>query len=162
MAYNWRSAFWDPNDQMIYGINGKSGYVFRFDPKARTVEVLERISSEPSKRSGMYDRFNYGYMGFTLGPDGHTIYYLAGAPGAVMPGRPGSAPNPQRRADDCHFITYDLTSGKYTDHGALVLEDGQHVAAPQSIAVGKDGSVYTLSYVTRNGKRGIELIGFHP
>ncbi len=37
--------------------------------------------TEPSRRSGMYDEFSYGYLGFTLGPDGHTLYYLTGAGG---------------------------------------------------------------------------------
>jgi len=161
MAYNWRAAFFNPTDNAIYAVNGRSGYLFRVDINTPSVQVLKRITSEPSTASGMFDRFEYGYMGFTLGPDGHTVYYLTGAP---IPSRPNTAgtTNPNRRADGCHFVTYDLTTKKYVDHGQLVLEDGTPVAAPQSIAVGLDGTVYTISYVPRNGKRTIELISFHP
>jgi hypothetical protein len=157
MAYNWRAAFWDPSENVIYGINGRSGYLFRVDPKAPSVEVLERLTSEPSKKSGMYDRFDYGYMGFTLAPDGHTVYYLTGARGVA-----GAGANPQRGGDGCHFVTYDLITHKYMDHGQLVLDSGELISAPQSIAVGLDGTVYSLSYITRNGKRGIDLISSHP
>ena len=164
MAYNWRAGVWNPADNSIYAINGRSGYLFRVDPKAPSVEVLDRISSEASKKTGAYDPFNYGYMGFTLGPDGHTLYYLTPAPvDGPAPARanaaPGAAP---RRQSGTHLVTYDITSRKYMDHGEVILEDGAHVAAPQSIAIGLDGTVYTTSYVTRNGKRGIELISFHP
>jgi hypothetical protein len=168
MAYNWRAAFLNPSDNQIYAINGRSGYLFRVDPKAPTVEVMKRLTSEPSVASGMNDRFAYGYMGFTLAPDGHTIYYLTGSPIAARPStKPaveGIAPaaNPNRRADGTHFITYDITTRTYKDHGLVVLEDGTPVAAPQSIAVGHDGTVYTLSYVNRNNKRIIDLISFHP
>ncbi len=47
---------------------------------SRRVELLDRLTSVPSKLSGMFDQFSYGYLGFTLGPDGHTIYYLTGGP----------------------------------------------------------------------------------
>jgi len=161
MAYNWRAAFWDDAENVIYGINGRSGYLFRVDVNKPTVDVLDRLTSEPSKESGMYDRFNYGYMGFALGHDGHTIYYLTGSPIVGTSGNGGTG-NPQRRGDGCHLITYDLKTKKYTDHGLLVLDDGSPVSAPQSIALGADGTVYTLSYVKRDGKRIIELISAKP
>ena len=44
------------------------------------MEVLERLTSVPSKLTGMGDQFSYGYLGFKLGPDGRTIYYLTGGP----------------------------------------------------------------------------------
>ena len=80
MAYNWRQVVWYAPDKQVYGVHGNSGYLFRFDPRAERVEVLDRITSEPSKRSGMFDQFSYGYLGFTLGPDGKTLYYLTGGP----------------------------------------------------------------------------------
>jgi len=55
-----------------YGIHGNSGYLLRFDPRNPVLEVVERITSEPSKRCWMFDQFSYGYLGFELGPDGHT------------------------------------------------------------------------------------------
>ena len=57
MAYNWRQVVYHPGTKMIYGVHGNSGYLFRFDPKAERVEVLDRLTSEPSKKSGMFDQF---------------------------------------------------------------------------------------------------------
>ena len=78
MGYNWRRVVWYAPENMAYGVHGNSGYLFRFDPRKLDLQVVERITSEPSKRSGMFDQFSYGYLGFDLGPDGHTIYYLTG------------------------------------------------------------------------------------
>ncbi len=161
MAYNWRAAQWDPVHHVIYGVNGRSGYLFRFDPDRKTVAVLDRLSSLPAKESGMYDRFDYGYMGFTFGPDGHTLYYLTGAPLPLRPAAAGATPS-HRGEEGTHLITCDTANGKYTDHGLIVLDNGDPASAPQSIAVADDGTVYSLGYVARNGKRGIELFSFQP
>ena len=74
MAYNWRQVVWHASDNMIYGVHGNSGYLFRLDPLIPRIELLDRITSFPSQRSGMYDEFSYGYLGFILGPDGETLY----------------------------------------------------------------------------------------
>ena len=50
MAYNWRAAVWVERENAIYAINGASGYLFRFDPNARTIEVLQRLTSASSKK----------------------------------------------------------------------------------------------------------------
>jgi hypothetical protein len=159
MAYNWRAAVWDPQRNVIYGVNGKTGYLFRFDPRANTVEVLDRLTSQPSQKSGMYDRFDYGYLGLVLGADGKTLYYLTGAP---LPAKgDSSTPNSNRR-EGCHLITYDVTTGQYRDHGLIVLENGEPASAAQSLAVAPDGTVYSMVYVPRKGNRIIELISFRP
>ena len=80
MGYNWRQVAWYAPENMIYGVHGNSGYLFRFDPRIPRVEVLDRITSLPSQRSGMYDEFSYGYLGFILGQDGKTLHYLTGGP----------------------------------------------------------------------------------
>jgi len=69
MGYNWRQAFWHPTENAIYGVHGNSGYLFRLPLRELRMEVLERLTSLPSKRSGMFDQFSYGYLGFALGPD---------------------------------------------------------------------------------------------
>ncbi|MEO6964364.1 MAG: hypothetical protein ABI076_00535, partial [Acidobacteriaceae bacterium] len=80
MAYNWRAAVWVPAQHAFYVVNGRSGYLSRFDPGAPSVQVLDRLTSEPSKKSGMFDASEYGYLGLVLGADGHTLYYLTGVP----------------------------------------------------------------------------------
>jgi len=159
MGYNWRQTFWYEPDRAIYGLHGTSGYLFRFDPRTPRVEVLERIASEPSRRSGMYDSFNYGYLSFTLGPDGRTVYYLTTGP--VRGEAPqASAEKGGRRAprEDLRLVTYDILAAKYEDRGAIFLPDGQRPATVHSIAVATDGAVYTLGTFNRNGRRTCDLI----
>jgi hypothetical protein len=46
MGYNWRQTFWRAADKMIYAVHGNSGYLFRFDPRAERLELLDRITSD--------------------------------------------------------------------------------------------------------------------
>jgi hypothetical protein len=164
MGYNWRQTCWRAADQMIYGVHGNSGYLFRFDPRAPRLEVLERITSEPSQRCGMFDQFSYGYLGFALGPDGRTIHYLTGGPiyidGKRLAGKSKTAMGEAKGLEDLHLVTYDLVSGKYTDQGAVFYENGQRPLYVNAITVGKDGMVYTLPRITENGKTRSDLVAF--
>jgi len=162
MGYNWRQTIWYAPENMIYGVHGNSGYLFRFDPRNPKVEVLDRITSEPSQRSGMYDEFSYGYLGFTLGPDGRTIYYLTGGPvyeqGKRVAGKATTAKGEAKGVEDLHLITYDIPTRKYVDHGAIFYDNGDRPTYVNSIAVGKDGTVYTLARITENGKMRADLV----
>ncbi len=164
MGYNWRQTFWRPADRMIYGVHGNSGYLFRFDPRVPRIEVLDRITSEPSKRCGMFDQFSYGYLGFALGPDGKTIHYLTGGPiyidGKRLAGKSKTAMGEAKGLEDLHLITYDIETGKYTDNGAVFYENGQRPLYVNAIAVGLDGMVYTLPRITENGKTRSDLVAF--
>lgn len=163
MGYNWRQTFWYPLDKRIYGVHGNSGYLFAFDPRVPYLEVIERITSEPSRRSGMFDQFSYGYLGFTLGPDGQTIYYLTGGPiyegGKRVIGKTTTAMGESKGRENLHLVTFHIPSRTYTDHGALFFENGDRPAYVQSIAVGKDGTVYALSRITEQGRTRTDL--FH-
>ncbi|HET9100048.1 MAG TPA: hypothetical protein VFN62_06625 [Acidobacteriaceae bacterium] len=159
MAYNWRAAIWVPSEHAIYGVNGRSGYLFRFDPRVPSVKVLERLTSGPAKKTGTFDPTEYGYLGLALGTDGHTLYYLTGAP--LAGSKEGMKADPDRN-EGTHLITYDVSNGKYVDHGQILLNDGSSIRPPQSLVIGLDGTLYTLPYVVRNGKEGIDLISFHP
>jgi hypothetical protein len=162
MGYNWRQTLWYAPEESVYGVHGNSGYLFRFFPRTKTVEVLDRITSLPSKRSGMFDQFSYGYLGFTLGPDGRTIHYLTGGPvyrdGRRVEGKKTTAMGESKGIEDLHLVTWDIPSGKYTDRGTVMLENGDRPAYVNSIAVGKDGTVYTLSRITEKGRTRTDLI----
>jgi len=162
MGYNWRQTVWHGDQKAVYGVHGNSGYLFRFDPAVPRVEVLERLTSLPSKRSGMFDQFSYGYLGFALSPDGRTLYYLTGGPvyvdGKRVRGKASTAMGESKGIENLHLITYDIPLGKYTDHGAIFFANGDRPAYVNSIAIGKDGTVYTLSRITENGRTRTDLI----
>ena len=162
MAYNWRQVFWSPVDKRMYGVHGNSGYLFRFDPVGERVDVLDRITSEPSKRSGMFDQFSYGYLGFALGPDERTIYYLTGGPvyvdGKRVRGKETTGKGEAKGTENLHVVTWDIPTSKYTDHGAVFYENGGRPSYVNSIAVGKDGTVYTLARITEEGRTRTDLV----
>lgn len=162
MAYNWRQVFWHPEENVIYGVHGNSGYLFRFDPQVPRVDVLERLTSLPSQRSGMYDQFSYGYLGFALGPDGRTIHYLTGGPiyveGKRLAGKGDTAKGESKGLENLHLVTYDIPTSQYADHGPVFFADGGSPYYVNSIAIGKDGTVYALSRVTENGRTRTDLI----
>jgi len=162
MGYNWRQTVWQPREKVIYGVHGNSGYLFRFDPEVPRLEVLERLTSEPSKRSGMFDQFSYGYLGFTLGPDRRTLYYLTGAPiyvaGKRLAGKSRTAMGEAKGLEDLHLVTYDIPKARYADRGAIFYQNGQRPLYVNSIAVGKNGNVYFLARITENGLTRADLV----
>lgn len=162
MGYNWRKIFWYGPEGVAYGVHGNSGYLFRLDPRARTLELVERITSEPSKRSGMFDQFSYGYLGFLLGPDEQTIYYLTGGPiykdGMRVTGEDQIARGAARGLENLHLITYHIPERRYQDHGPIFYTDGTWPTYVNSIAVVRDGTVYTLARFEQDGKEIQDLI----
>lgn len=162
MGYNWRQTFYRAADQMIYGVHGNSGYLFRFDPARTRVEVLERLTTEVSQRSGMFDQFSYGYLGFAAGPDGKTIYYLTGGPiyqdGRRVAGKTSTAMGEAKGLENLHLITYDIPTRRYRDHGAIFYENGQRPLYVNSIAVGRDATVYFLARITEQGRTRTDLV----
>jgi hypothetical protein len=156
MGYNWRSIFWYPPEGVAYGVHGNSGYLFRFDPLKREIEIVDRITSEPSKKSGMFDQFSYGYLGFQLGPDGETLYYLTGGPiyieGKRVQGVDEIAMGAAKGLENLHLVTYNIPNRKYIDHGPVFYSDGNRPTYVNSIAIGPNGNVYTLARFEQNGK----------
>ncbi len=60
--------------------------------------------------------------------------------------------------ENLHLVTWHIPTGTYRDHGAIFFENGERPAYVNSIAVGKDGTVYALTRVTRNGKTITDLM----
>lgn len=156
MGYNWRGIVWYDSESVAYGVHGNSGYLFRFDPRKPSVEIVERITSEPSRKSGMFDQFSYGYLGFELGPDKKTLYYLTGGPiyvnGQRVKGLDEIAMGAARGLENLHLVTYNIPDRAYQDHGPIFYPDGSRPTYVNSIAVGTDGHVYTLARFEHNGK----------
>lgn len=166
MGYNWRQTVWHPGTNMIYGVHGNSGYLFRFDPTTERLEVLDRITSAPSQRAGMFDQFSYGYLGFALGPDGDTLHYLTGGPiyegRQRVVGKASTAMGESKGRENLHLVTYHIPTRGYQDLGAIFLENGDRPAYVNSIAVGRDGTTYALTRVTTNGRTRTDLMAVPP
>ena len=154
MGYNWRSILWYAPEGVAYGVHGNSGYLFRFDPRKSEIEIVDRITSEPSKRCGMFDQFSYGYLGFQLGPDEQTLYYLTGGPiyidGKRLEGKDRIAMGAAKGLENLHLVTYNIPNQKYMDHGPVFYSDGTRPTYVNSIAIGPFGNVYTLARFEQN------------
>jgi DNA-binding beta-propeller fold protein YncE len=144
MGYNWRQVVWYGAENAFYGNHGNTGFLFRFDPRGQQIDVIDRIAAATSRAGGWYDAFGYGYLGLTLGPDGHTLYFLTGTPAG----------------EEVRFVTYHIPTRRYTDHGALALDDGRRPTWAQAIAAGPDGRIYTVSKIRENGKQKTDLLSF--
>ena len=162
MGYNWRKIFWFKPENIAYGVHGNSGYLFRFHPQNNHIEIVRRITSEPSSKSGMFDQFSYGYLGFQLGPDTETIYYLTGGPiyenGKRVAGGEDIAKGAAKGLENLHLITYHIPSNHYQDHGPVFYANGDRPLYVNSIAIGKRGEVYALARITENGQTRTDLI----
>jgi len=153
-AYHWRKIFWYEPENVAYGVHGNSGYLFRFDPRHSKIELVERITSEPSRKCGMFDLYSYGYLGFKLGQN-QTIYYLTGAPiyqdGKRVKGVDSIAGGGARGLEDLHLVTFNIPEKKYTDHGPIFYEDGSRPTYVNSIAIDQQGNIYTLARFMHEG-----------
>ncbi len=162
MGYNWRKIFWYAPENVAYGIHGNSGYLFRFDPKIPKIEIVERLTSEPSRKSGMFDQFSYGYLGFQPGPDGETIYYLTGGPiyidGKRLKGADQIAKGAAKGLENLHLVTFHIPTQTYKDHGPIFYADGSRPTYVNSIAIGCDGAVYTLARFDHDGREIQDLV----
>ena len=162
MGYNWRQTVWHAATESFWGVHGNSGYLFRFDPRAERIHVVDRITSLPSRDAGMYDQFSYGYLGFALGPDGDTLHYLTGGPiyenGRRVRGKESTAKGEAKGVENLHLVTWHIPTMGYRDHGAIFLENGDRPAYVNSIAIGRDATVYALTRVTQNGSTRTDLM----
>jgi len=144
MAYNWRQTVWHDAEQAVYGTHGGTGQLFRFDPRAQQIDVIDRIASSKTRAGGFYDAFSYGYLGLTLGPDKQTLYFLTGTPDG----------------EEIRLVTYHLPTRGYVDHGAIALDDGRRPTWAQAIAVGRDRRIYTVSKMREGSSVRTDLLSF--
>ena len=155
-GYNWRKIFWYAPENKAYGVHGNSGYLFTFDPVAKKVEIVDRITSEPSRKCGMFDQFSYGYLGYAISPDG-IIHYLTGAPifdenGKRVAGLEKINMGAAKGQEHLHLVTYNIPERKYQDHGPVFYEDGSYPTYVNSLVIGTGNVFYTLARFMHGGK----------
>jgi hypothetical protein len=139
-GYNWRDLFWHEGHRVFYGVHPKSAWLFRFDPAAGRLELIERIASEELRRSGTFEPFRYGYLTLRLGADGETIYYLTGDGGLT-------AEDGRRVRETTHLVTFNLRTGQRLDHGRLRLTDGRYPVMAQTLALHPNGRAYSCPWI---------------
>lgn len=160
MGYNWRKMEWYEPENKAYGVHGNSGYLFTFDPTNKKIEIVDRITSEPSKKCGMFDQFSYGYLGFKI-KDG-VVYYLTGGPiykdGERVKGLDKISMGAPKGLEHLHLVTYDIAKKEYKDLGPVFYEDGKFPTYVNSIALGSDNDVYTIARFEHEGKEIDDLV----
>ncbi len=132
---HWRSIRWNDAMQRFYGVMYYSDYLFSFDPKTREIEVLDRISAGPNRRSG---QTSYSSLAFELSSDGRTVYYIAQQDLKSVGG-------PDRT--ELHVVTYDIPLRRYIDRGIIELADGRRPRYCQGLEIGKDGHLYLVCWI---------------
>ena len=157
-GYHWRHMVWNEKRQIFYGIHGNSGYLFSFDPKGKKLEIVARIVSEHCLRNGLNPHFHYGNM--TLGQktgDDDTIYYIADfykfenptPEQALMMQQTGRPRGSKGAKVYLSLVTYHLPTGTYKDHGVIQMEDGRFPDLSHTIAIDKNGRIYTCPWLPR-------------
>lgn len=144
-GYNWRGIRWHEKDRVFYGVHPRSGYLFKFDPYAEKLDLIQRICADAVLRSGRYEPFPYGYLSLDYGPDMDTVYYLTGV---------FRVPDDDSLLNETtHLITYNLRTGQYDDHGAIRLKDGRYVRTSQTVAVHPNGRIYLCPWIENRDKQ---------
>jgi len=122
----WRSTRFNARDGRFYCVSWFGEHLYSYDPRTGEIEVIDRIAAAPNRRSGNVN--GHASIAFDLSDDGRYIYY---------------AP----RGNGIHIVTYDLDRRRYTDHGAVVLDDGRRPTNNDGIEIGGDGSLYLVCII---------------
>jgi hypothetical protein len=150
----WRSIKWSEPLQKFYGIMYYSDLLFSLEPKTGELEIIDRIASGPNRKSG---KTSYSTLAFEFSRDGKTLYYIA-------PAEVPQADAAASKVEELHLVTYNVPLRRYTDHGAIKLDDGRSPRYCQGLEVGSDGNLYFVAWIpftdlkSDKGKKIIDLL----
>lgn len=166
----WRVVEWDPMDRAIYGVDGGSSILFRYDPHdgpEGKVTELAKLAAERFYTSNRKD-IPYSSLAFTVGRD-RRIYYAPAGIDFDYEARLEAARLAQARIGTksppySELIAYDLKSRKRENLGVLRTRDGRQVYGCGGAAAGLDGTVYMGAAVEVNDpqKEAGKAAGLYP
>ena len=132
----WRSIKWSDALQKFYGVMYNSDWLFSFEPKSAEIEIIDRITSAPNRKSG---KTIYSSLAFEFSRDGKTVYYIAHTLTENPDGTDGET--------ELHLVTYDIPMRRYIDHGPIELTDGRRPRYCQGLEVGTNGKLYIVAWI---------------
>jgi len=140
-GYNWRYLVYSKKYKKFFGVHGKSGWLFTFDPVNKSFEIIDRIASRYCKVNGTYEDFRYGYMTLAASQtDADLLHYVSGYT------------DPETKTPVLTAITYNVATGAYTEHGQLCLASGEYPTNIQTLAVTAKGDWYVCPWTKTDMK----------
>ena len=136
--------------QRFYGIMYYTDWLFSFEPKTGELEIIDRISSGPNRKSG---NISYSSLAFELSSNGNNILYIAS--------NTVDQPYTSITVEELHLVTYNIPLRRYVDHGVIELDDGRRPRYCQGLEVGTDGNLYIVSWIPfrdQNSEKGKKLL----
>ncbi|MDB5120038.1 MAG: hypothetical protein JWN56_1256 [Sphingobacteriales bacterium] len=139
VGVSWRSVKWSDAYKKFFGVMYYSDWLVSFDPKSSEVEIIDRISSAPNRKSGGTE---YSTLAFELSKDGKTVYYIS----------PYTKPGGKVGDSELHLVTYSIPNRQYIDHGPIELNDGRRPRYCQGMEIGSNGMLYLVTWITIDDK----------
>lgn len=134
---NWRTIEWNRKSNSFWGLHFETATLFEFVPSANYIRTVARLGHQDYFE--MPRNPEVSQLGFTIGPN-NTIFYLAHGPAVEIKGR-------KDVQSSLNLITYEIDKDKYTNHGPIFSADKRRVFFAESIAIGLDDHIYSVSWV---------------
>lgn len=141
----WRTAFYHAGRHKIYGIQAGSVELFELDPVSGEARPVAPMC--PDEFIGRSD-VPYASLALTRGPD-DILYYAAQSSARRFDY--GGTEGAGAKGPRAHLITYDFSSGKRQDHGAMAGPKGEQVLGAEGAAADAAGNVYFVGGVQKPG-----------
>ncbi|MHC4556245.1 MAG: hypothetical protein ACYTFW_03035 [Planctomycetota bacterium] len=138
LNHNWRVIRWNSETDSFWGLHHECSTLFEFVPSRTLIRSIADLKPQAYRTHVTSPRITQ--MGFIIGPDKKTLFYLAHAPCIKIEGRPDIQ-------SSLNLITYDIKKGRYKDHGPILSTDNRRVFFGESIAIGSDDHIYSVVWV---------------
>ena len=149
----WRVVDWDPVDRVLYGVDGSSSLLFKYDPRDGPEGRATFLARLCAKRFIESDRKDipFSTLAVTIGKD-RKIYHAATGFDFDYEARLESTELARQRGDPraisyTELIAYDLKTRRRENLGMLRTRDGAHVFGCGAATCGPDGTVYFVGGV---------------